>query len=102
MDVKKPLAQFRAGPVGCAVWKNQIDVQGQTRTFLQATVDRRYKDKSGAWRSTHSFSLADIPLVVHVLRKAFDAMVQKSAEEEPANMPTEQEPADIPSEQKAE
>ena len=92
MDAKRPTTQFRAGPVSCAVWENQIDVDGQTRTILKATVARRYRDKSGAWQSTHSFSLADIPLVVHVLKKAFEAMVQTSAAEDPTNMPPEQEP----------
>jgi len=101
MSAKPPLYQFHAGPIGCAVWKNQINAEGKTRYILQASVDRRYMDKSGVFRSTHSFSLADIPLVVYVLRRAFDAMVQESAEET-TNTPTEQDSTDMPTEQKPE
>jgi hypothetical protein len=92
MDAKKPKAQFRAGLVSCAVWENEVEVEGQKRTVLKATVDRRYTDKSGAWKSTHSFTLTDIPLVLYVLRKAFEAMVPQSGEVASENMPTEQDP----------
>jgi hypothetical protein len=92
MDAKKPMAQFRAGLVSSAVWKNQIDSGGQSRTILKASLVRRYMDESGAWQSTHSFSRNDIPLAIHVLQKAFETMLQTPAEEAPADVPAEQEP----------
>jgi hypothetical protein len=33
---------------------------------LKATVQRRYKDKSGSWKSTTSFSRNEIPLAIYV------------------------------------
>jgi hypothetical protein len=95
MDAKKPKAHFNAGLISCAVWENEIDVEGQRRTILKATVARRYLDKTGAWKSTQSFTLTDIPLVVYVLQKAFEAMVTESGsgEEESETSPTEREPS---------
>ena len=35
----------------------------------------RYKDKEGNWKSSGSFGRNEIPLAVHVLNKAFEAIV---------------------------
>jgi hypothetical protein len=50
-------------------------VNGRTVELLKATVQGRYKDKDGTWKSTGSFSRNEIPLVIFCLTKAFAAMV---------------------------
>ena len=45
--------------------------------MLKASVERRYKDKDGAWKSSSSFSRNEIPLAVYVLEKAFEAIVSE-------------------------
>ena len=45
--------------------------------MLKATVERRYKDKDGNWKSSGSFARNEIPLAVYCLEKAFDAIVEE-------------------------
>lgn len=82
MEDAKPVAKFRAGQVTCAVWENQITVGNQQQTILKASVNRRYRDKSGSWKSSQSFSRNEIPLAIHVLQKAFETMLERPAEQE--------------------
>lgn len=77
MDTNEPIGRFRAGQVECAVWENEVPVNGQTQTILKATVTRRYKDRSGKWNSSQSFGRNEIPLAIYVLQKAFEAMIER-------------------------
>lgn len=43
--------------------------------MLKASVERRYKDSSGEWKSSNSFSRSEIPLAKYCLNKAFEYMV---------------------------
>ena len=56
MSGQQPVKKFQAGPVSCALFENQIEVNGQTRKILKATINRRYKDRTGTWKSTNSYS----------------------------------------------
>ena len=82
MEEMKPVAKFRAGQVTCAIWENRVTVGNQQQTILKASVSRRYRDKSGIWKSSQSFSRNEIPLAIHVLQKAFEAMLEKPAEQD--------------------
>ena len=74
----RPLKKFRAGQVSCALWENEIAVEdGRSVQMLKATVERRYKDKNGEWKSSNSFSRNEIPLVKYCLDKAFAAMIEE-------------------------
>ena len=70
----QPVKKFRAGQVACALWENEIVVQGSTKKVLKASVERRYTDKSGTWKSSGSFSRNEIPLAIYCLQKAFAAI----------------------------
>ena len=72
----KPVKKFQAGQVSCALWENEISVNGAVKNVLKATVNRRYKDKDGNWKSSGSFSRNEIPLAVYCLEKAFDAIIK--------------------------
>lgn len=71
MAQTKPVAKFRAGAISSAIWTNDIRVGNVTKTVLKCTVERRYKDASGEWKSTGSYGRNEIPLVMHVLSQAF-------------------------------
>ena len=73
----QPVKKFRAGQVACALWENEIVVQGSTKKVLKASVERRYTDKSGAWKSSGSFSRNEIPLAIYCLQKAFEAIIDE-------------------------
>jgi hypothetical protein len=76
-----PVAKFKAGQVSSAVWENQIQVKGAKVTVLKATVQRRYKDKDGDWKSSGSFSRNEIPLAIHCMQKAFEKIIEMQNED---------------------
>jgi len=76
-----PVAKFRAGQISSAVWRNQIQVKGKAVTILEATVQRRYKDKEGNWQSSGSFSRNEIPLAIHCLQQAFEKIIETQHED---------------------
>jgi len=47
----------------------------------KATIERRYKDASGTWKSSSSFGRNEIPLAIYCLRKAFEAIIESEQEE---------------------
>jgi len=57
-------------------------VDGRKVNLLKATVERRYKDRDGTWKSSGSFSRNEIPMAVFCLLKAFAAMVEENEAEE--------------------
>jgi len=77
-----PVKKFSAGSVSCALWNNDAVVNDKKASILKATIDRRYKDKDGQWKSSGSFSRNEIPLAVFCLLKAFAAMVGEDEGEE--------------------
>ena len=77
-----PVKKFSAGSVSSAIWENDAVVNGKRVGILKATVERRYKDKDGTWKSSGSFSRNEIPLAVYCLIRAFAAMVEEKDEDE--------------------
>lgn len=68
----QPLAKFRASHgVSAAIWENNAKVNGKITTMLKATVERRYKDSNGDWKSSGSFGKNEIPMAILVLCQAF-------------------------------
>ena len=80
--VGQPLARFRAGAMSCALWENEINVNGTMKTVLKAGVSRRYKDRDGTWKSSQSFSRNEIPLAIYCLERAFELSVDNQFIEE--------------------
>ena len=74
---QQPIARFRAGQVSCALWENEIQVNGTAKTMLKASVSRRYKDRDGEWKSSQSFSRNEIFLAIHCLNKAADKIIEE-------------------------
>ena len=75
MAMQRPTAKFRAGQVSCALWENDITVNGTNKTILKASIERRYKDRDGDWKSSNSFGRNEIALAIYCLEKAFDAII---------------------------
>jgi hypothetical protein len=84
---QKPLATIKAGAVSSAIFENEITVNGKKVTVMKATLQRRYKDKDGSWKSSNSFSKQELPLAIFCLEKCFEKMVGEDSgnnEEMPA------------------
>lgn len=77
-----PIKKFSAGSVSCALWENEATVDGRKVGILRATVERRYRDKDGTWKSSGSFSRNEIPMAIYCLGKAFEAMVEEKDNED--------------------
>ena len=77
--MNQPLKKFRAGQVSCALWENEVMMNGKAVTLLKATIERRYKDKNGDWKSGNSFGRNEIPLVKYCLDKAFETMIEEQS-----------------------
>ena len=60
------------------MWENEINVNGHQKTIVKASLDRRYQDRNGNWKSSQSFSRSEIPLAIYCLQKAFESMIEKS------------------------
>ena len=76
-----PVAKFKAGQVASAVWENTIQVKGAAVKVLKATVQRRYKDRDGIWKSSGSFSRNEIPMAIYCLQKAFEKIIETQQED---------------------
>ena len=78
---RAPAKKFLAGGVSAALWVNKIPTgDGREITTFSATVDRLYKNARDEWQSSTSFRLNDIPKVIAVLMKAYDYMLNTSAD----------------------
>ncbi|MFC1805631.1 hypothetical protein ACFL09_01455 [Planctomycetota bacterium] len=73
----QPIARFRAGQISCAIWENEINVGGTTKTVLKASVSRRCKDRDGNWQSSSSFGRNEVFLAIHCLRQAVAKMIEE-------------------------
>lgn len=80
-----PVARFKAGQVSAALWENEVQMPRGTVKILKATVQRRYRDKSGEWQSSGSFSRNELPLAIHCLQKAFEKIIELQNEEPGGN-----------------
>ena len=74
---KAPIKKIQVGQISCALWENEAKINGETKTLLKATVERRYKDASGEWESSGSYGRNEIPLVIHCLQKAWETMLNE-------------------------
>ncbi len=77
MNTNKPLLKFQAGTVVSAIWENEMQAAGKSIKLLKATIERRYKDRQGTWKSSSSFSRHEIPIAIFCLQKAFEAIISK-------------------------
>ena len=73
-----PVKKFRVGAVSCAVWQN--DGKDGSK-FFTVTMERRYKDKEGNWKSTNNLGVNDLPKAVLVLQKAFEFALLKESQD---------------------
>jgi hypothetical protein len=77
----QPVWKVRAGSVSCALWENEANVNGRSVAMMKATIERRYRDGDGNWKSSGSFSRNEIPLAIFCLQKAFEKMIGEQEED---------------------
>jgi len=76
----KPEQKFRAGAVEATIWKNSSTKPGLSGEYYSVSFGKNYKDKLGAWKSTNSLNLTELPKLIAVLGKAYEWCVMKRGE----------------------
>lgn len=72
----RPVQSIRIGAITAAIWLNEVNVNGRPVRLLKTTVERRYRDSNGSWKSSNSFSSSDLPTVIATLVKALNVMIE--------------------------
>jgi hypothetical protein len=71
-----PVKSFRSGALQVAIWENEsLTQEGQVSSFRTVSFERRYKDKSGEWKSSNSLRINDLPKAALLLAKAYEYLV---------------------------
>lgn len=79
----RPEKKFQAGGVVASVWVNTRSFNGQPQEIKSVSLERRYKDSSGEWKSSTSFSINELPKVLVVAAQAYSYLVLHDRGEEP-------------------
>ena len=81
MEPKKPIQSFAAGGVRLAIWSNPgKGMDGQESEYLTLKLERRYLDNNGAWQSSASLRVNDVPKAIALLSQAYANAVVKQTE----------------------
>ena len=88
-----PEVKFRAGAISATVWKNTgVKQTGEASEYRSVSFQRSYKDKSGAWKTTNSLRMNDLPRAEVVLHKAYEYLVMSGAPSSAVNdLPVDEE-----------
>ncbi len=71
-----PIKSFKSGSIQVSIWENEtLGQDGLPKTYKTVSFDRRYKDKSGVWKSTNSLRLNDLPRATLILQKAYEYLI---------------------------
>jgi hypothetical protein len=74
----QPIASWKKRGVHVSVFKNVSEKNGSV--YCKTSVSRVFKDESGEFKTTSSFSAADIPVLQMLLAKAFEVALDAEAE----------------------
>lgn len=77
---RTPLRTFREGDCSLSIWGREYPVQGKMVTFYSLTFERSYRDRSGTWRYTKSFSHDDLGQIVSLCHQAERAIAELQAD----------------------
>ncbi len=82
----QPEKKFSTGVISATVWKNNgtSKKDGSPVEFRTISLQRRYTDKEGTWKSTNSLRLNDLPKASLVLNKAYEYLVMKEQDASPS------------------
>ena len=75
----KPEQVIRFGAVSASVFANEVDTDGGKKTLRNVKVQRRYK-QGNDWKTSSSFTLADLPTAIAVLERAMAYVARKEAD----------------------
>ena len=81
MEKNLPEKKFTTGVITATIWKNKAQTKDGKATFYHTiSLQRRYTDKEGNWKSTGSLRVNDLPKASLVLNKAYEYLVLQEKE----------------------
>jgi hypothetical protein len=91
IEVKNtPEKRFTTGAISATVWSNSgTTAKGEEAEFKTISLQRRYKDKSGNWKSSSYLRLNDLPRAALVLNKAYEYLVLREGTDRFGSVVTE-------------
>ena len=67
-----PIATDRTNAVSVAVWANEIEADGRTFTVYNLTVEARWRDAAGEWKSGKQYRGSQVYALIYCLQRASD------------------------------
>lgn len=65
-----PVKEVRVGSVSVTIWERDFQRNGRSETFLTASINKRYQDKSGAWKKSNSFTRRELADAAKAVQEA--------------------------------
>ena len=75
----KPERVFRIGSVSASVFLNTAKTEGGEREMRSVSLQRRYRDSDGGWKSSSNFNLGDLPQAIAALNLAMAYVAENEA-----------------------
>jgi hypothetical protein len=77
----QPEKVFRQGSCSASIFANEITRNGKSIAVPKVSFQKRYKDKSGEWKTSSSLDVNDLPKAVICLSKAYDYLTSRDESE---------------------
>lgn len=74
----KPEKVIRFGAISASVFLNEIETHNGKKTVRNVKLQRRYRDGRD-WKTSSSFTLADLPTAIAVMQQALEYVAGKEA-----------------------
>jgi len=78
---EQPICRFSDRGVQFSIFQNTVSTKNGSRTFYSTTVQARYKDKEGHWKTGHSFDEDQLAILEDFAREARREIRQVRAQE---------------------
>ena len=87
-SLQRPFKEFRAGPIKAAIWRNEVEQNGQRVVRHSVRIGKRYFDRQqNAWADSEYFFVNDLPRVRLLVEKAFEFIALKESDPDSAEAP---------------
>ncbi len=81
MNNNEPIWRMTQGGLSAAAWNNTVRASsGQSVERLSVRLERRFKDKEGAWQSSSSYTLSELYQLSHFVGRVIDRAIAEARE----------------------
>lgn len=78
MAQNKPVKTFRIRGISASVFENEVQSEGQPVRFFKVSLQRAFR-QDGEFKHNSSFGRDDLPVAMHVLREAWEFILEAEA-----------------------